>query len=103
MALRGVLRWSLTQLSGQVITDSTFVCPTVRRESKLRCGPFTFTNARWPGPLQYWTAQAFGDKAYKGLFAYGTAFHGSDTGYYLNKILEGQRVSCVASRSSCLR
>ncbi|GAA5990724.1 hypothetical protein JCM10908_003209 [Rhodotorula pacifica] len=45
-----------------IIADSTFVCPT------------------------YWTAEAFGSSAWKGIFDYGAATHGSDVAWYQGPI-----------------
>ncbi|GAA5875393.1 hypothetical protein JCM3774_002974 [Rhodotorula dairenensis] len=49
-----------------IIADSTFVCPT------------------------YWTAEAFGSSAWKGIFDYGAATHGSDVGWYQGMIWNGK-------------
>ncbi|PRQ70093.1 cephalosporin esterase precursor [Rhodotorula toruloides] len=62
-----------------VIADSTFVCPT------------------------YWTAEAFGSSAHKGLFDYAPAHHATDNSYYIGSIWNGKKsVSSVQSFDGAL-
>ncbi|GAA6026032.1 hypothetical protein JCM8202_002530 [Rhodotorula sphaerocarpa] len=62
-----------------VIADATLICPT------------------------YWFTEAFGSDGWKGIFAYGNAYHHEDVGYYQGPIWDGERsVSSVVSFTGAL-
>lgn len=67
--------------------DAFLVCP-VRRNDKCR------HSISVPHDLVllqgYWTAEAFGSSAWKGIFAYGSSTHGIDAEWYLGMIWNGR-------------
>lgn len=74
-----------------IIADSTFVCPVSLGPlpSFSRTGRLTRARYLFP-PQTYWTAEAFKSNAWKGIFDYGPATHGSDVAWYQGMIWNGQ-------------
>lgn len=87
-----------------VIAESTFVCvltfPSLLFLSHLLTPARSLTNDSCP---TYWSAEAFGSSAHKGIFNYGPATHAFDTSYYIGRVWDGKKsVSSVQSFTGAL-